>query len=175
MAVGRRLAVDGTPQVEALDNAFRRQREVGAHQLLQLRRIELAGAEGIDQHADRLGYADGVGQLDFAAVGKAGGHDVLGDVARHVGRRAVDLCRILAAEGAAAVTAHAAVGVDDDLAAGQAGVAHGAADHKAAGGVDVVLGVLVEQLRGENGLDDVLEDVGAQLFGGDVSRRAAWR
>jgi hypothetical protein len=31
----------------------------------------------------------------------------------------------------------------------------------------VVLGVLVEQLGGQRGLNNVLEDVGAELFGGD--------
>src|SRR6478735_4994728 len=53
-----------------------------------------------------------------------------------VGGRAVDLGRVLAGEGAAAVAGHAAVGVDDDLAAGQAGVAHRAADLETPGGVD---------------------------------------
>ena len=74
---------------------------------------------GVDVDADRLGDADGVGELDLAALGQAGGDDVLGDVAGHVGGRAVDLGGVLAAEGAAAVAAPAAVGVDDDLAAGQ--------------------------------------------------------
>ena len=93
---------------------------------------ELARAEGVDVDAHRLGDADGVGELDLAALGQAGGDDVLGDVAGHVGGGAVDLRRILAAEGAAAVPAHAAVGVDDDLAAGQAGVAVRAADDELA-------------------------------------------
>ncbi len=84
---------------------------------------KLAGAVGIDVDADRLGDADGVGELDLAPLGQAGGDDVLGDVAGHVGGRAVDLGGVLAAEGAAAVPAHAAVGVHDDLAAGHARVA----------------------------------------------------
>ena len=57
------------------------------------------------------------------------------------------------------MAAHAAVGVDDDLAAGEAAVALGPADHEAAGGVDEVLGLLVEQLGGDDRLDDLLEDV----------------
>ena len=65
------------------------------------------------------------------------------------------------------MTARAAIGVDDDLAAGEAGVAHGPADDEAAGGIDVVLGVLVEPLGGKHGLDDVLEDVGVQLVVAD--------
>ena len=35
---------------------------------------------------------------------------------------------------------------------------------KLAGGIDVVLGVLVEPLGGQHGLDDVLEDVGVEIF-----------
>ena len=81
--------------------------------------------------------ADRVGDLDLAAVGEPGGDDVLRDVARGVRGRAVDLRRVLARERAAAVRRGAAVGVDDDLAAGQAGVAHRPADHELAGRVDV--------------------------------------
>ena len=62
-------------------------------------------------------HADRVGQLHQRAISEAGRDDVLGDVARHVARRAIDLGRILARERAAAVRRRAAVGVDDDLAA----------------------------------------------------------
>ena len=120
MAAAGGLAVDRPAQVEVLDDARRGQREVLADQLGDLRVGDLAGAVGVDVDADRLGDADGVGELHLAALGQAGGDDVLGDVAGHVGGRAVDLRGVLAAEGAAAVPAPAAVGVDDDLAAGQA-------------------------------------------------------
>ncbi len=63
---------------------------------------------------------------------------------------------------------HAAVGVDDDLAAGEAGVAHRAADLEAAGRVDqrpvvghVEVGAGVTQL-GEDRLEDVRGDVGRE-------------
>src|SRR3546814_4401312 len=72
-------------------------------------------AEGGDRDAGRLGDADGVADLHLAAVGQARGDHVLGDVARGVGGRAVDLGRVLAGERAAAVAGPAAVGVDDDL------------------------------------------------------------
>ena len=64
-----------------------------------------------------------------------GGDDVLGDVAHRVRGRAVDLRRVLAAERAAAVAGHAAVGVDDDLAAGEAAVGVRAAELEVAGRV----------------------------------------
>src|SRR3989442_1006637 len=69
--------------------------------------------------------------------GRACGDDVLRPVARRVGGRAVDLRRVLARERAAAVARRAAVGVDDDLPAGEASVTHRAADHELAGRVDV--------------------------------------
>ena len=100
---------------------------------------DLPGAERLDEQRQRLGDADRVGDLDLGAVGQAGRDDVLGDVAGGVGGRAVDLGRVLAGERAAAVARDAAVGVDDDLAAGQAGVAERAADDEAAGRVDVEL------------------------------------
>ena len=68
-----------------------------------------------------------------SAAGGPGGHQVLGDPARGVGCGAVDLRGVLAREGAAAVAAHAAVGVDDDLAAGETGVPDRAAHDEAAG------------------------------------------
>ena len=128
----------------------------------------MRGAEGLDEQADRLGLADRVGDLDLAARGEAGGDDVLGDPAHRVRGRAVDLGRVLAGEGAAAVAGHAAVGVDDDLAAGEAGVAHRAADLEAAGRVDqqpVALGVQLDAVvdeRLELRLDDELADVGGE-------------
>src|SRR5690606_17315349 len=98
-----------------------------------------AGPEGVDQHRDRPRHADGVGELNLAAPGQAGRHHVLGDVASVVAGRAVDLGRVLAREGAATVACHAAVGVDDDLAPGQARVSLGTTDDEAPGRVDVDL------------------------------------
>ena len=97
----------------------------------------MAGAVQIDIDRQRLGDADRVGELQRAAVGEPGRDDVLGEIAGGVGGRTVDLGRILAGEGAAAVRRRAAVGVDDDLAAGEAGVAVGAADVELAGRIDV--------------------------------------
>ena len=55
-----------------------------------------------------------------------------------------------------------AVGVNDDLAAGQAGVTDGAALHEATGGVDDELGVGGIQVHGaEHGGNHMLLNVGA--------------
>ena len=92
--------------------------------------------------------ADGVRQLHFAPPSQLGRDDVLRDPARRVARRAIDLRRILAAERAAAVTTHAAVRVDDDLAAGEPGIALRTADDESARRVDVILDLSLSQLGG---------------------------
>ncbi len=126
----------------------RRQLELVAHETLDLLLGDHRGAERVDPHRHRLRDTDGVGELHLDLVRQARGDEVLGDVARHVGGRAIDLRRVLAGEGAAAVTAVAAVGVDDDLAAGQARVAVRSADDELAGRVDVVRRPVVEVGRG---------------------------
>src|SRR5690606_3427375 len=130
VAVGRGLLVHRVDQVQHLDDAVRAQVEVGTDQLLDLCVRNLAGAEGGYRDRGRLGHADGVGNLHFALVGQAGGNHVLGDVTGSISGRTINLGRVLAGERATTVTGHAAVGVDDDLATGQAAIAHRAADHE---------------------------------------------
>src|SRR5690606_19435289 len=102
VAIGRGRLVDRVLQVEHAHDAPGAQVEVAADQLFDHRVGDLAGAEGGDRDRGRLGHADGVAHLHLAAVGQAGGDDVLGHVARGVGGRAVDLRRVLARERAAA-------------------------------------------------------------------------
>ena len=87
---------------------------------------------------------DGVGKLDFAARRESGGDDVLRHPAAHVSGAAIDLARVLAGKCAAAVTTHAAVAIDDDLAAGETGVALRSADDEAAGRIDEEFGRAVD-------------------------------
>src|SRR5690606_21666844 len=68
--------------------------------------------------------------------------DVLGQITRGVGRRPVDLCRVLAGECAAAVWRPAAIGVDDDLAPGETGITVRAADDELARRGDVPAAVV---------------------------------
>ena len=123
------------------------------------------GAEAVDEHGQRMRDPDRVGDLDLAALGEAGGDDVLRDVARGVRGRAVDLRRVLAREGTAAVRRGAPVGVDDDLPTRQPGVAHRPADHELAGRIDVDEVLLLEPLLvvevvREDRPEDVVDQVG---------------
>ena len=87
------------------------------HDARQRRRGQRARAEGIHQHRNRLSHADRVSQLHFHFARQLGRDNVLRDVASRVASRAVHLGRVLAGERAAAMPAHAAIRVHDDLAA----------------------------------------------------------
>src|SRR5438067_13870059 len=71
VSVGSGLAIDRTPQIEALDNALWRKVEVGANQFFQPVLVELTGTESLNQHADGLGYADGICKLHLDAIGQS--------------------------------------------------------------------------------------------------------
>src|SRR5262249_44418966 len=139
VAVAGGLAVDRPAQVQGLDDAARRQLEVLADELdeLVLANAALGVAVGLDPDIERIGIADGIRELHLARAGRVGGAVVLGDGAGHVGGRAIALGGVLAAEGAAAMPAAAAVGVDDDLAPGQAAIAVRTAHEETAGRVHV--------------------------------------
>src|SRR5262249_53414384 len=103
MAVGRGAPVDGSVESQATADVGRREPKDLGQRLFELSLVDLAGAMHIDQHRHRIGDADGVGELDGAARGDAGGDDVLGEVARGIRGRTIDLGRVLSGESAAAV------------------------------------------------------------------------
>ena len=68
VAVAGNLAEPRAAQVKALDDRGRAHIH-GGDERLNLFAVNLLRAEGIDQHGNRLRYADGVGELNLAAVG----------------------------------------------------------------------------------------------------------
>ena len=136
----RRLVVDRLRQVQLLDDDARPHVEVLPDDGDQLVGALVARAVRLDEQGQRLGDADGVGELDERAAGQSGVDERLGDPAGEVGGAAVDLAVVFAGEGTATVGAPAAVGVDDDLAASEAGVTLRTADDEEAGGLDLCEG-----------------------------------
>ena len=88
-------------------------------------------------HIDRqrTRHANGIRQLQRAALCHTGRHDVLGQITRRIGRRPVHLGRIFARKRAAAMRGRAPIGIDDDLAPGQARVAIWPTNHEFSGRV----------------------------------------
>jgi hypothetical protein len=166
VSVSRRLLVDRLAQVQIPDNGAGAQVEVLADQLGDLLVIDLPRAERLHVDRERMRHPDRVCHLDLAAVSQSGCHHVLRHPAAGVRRRAVHLRGVLAAECAAAVPAHPAVRVHDDLASGHTRVAHRTADHEPPGGVHIDLGLVVHQFRRDDRVDDMFND----RFG-DVSVR----
>src|SRR5207247_7300950 len=102
---------------------------------------------------------DDTRELPLEAIRDTGLDDVLRDIARGVRGRTVDLRWILPAERAAAVPRVAAVRVDDDLAPGEAGIAHRTADGERTGAVDEVLRLRVEPASRDRRLHDDIVDL----------------
>jgi hypothetical protein len=140
VAVVRGAPVDGTQQIEPLDDGARPEVEV-ADEIAAAALV--AGAEGVDLHRDRLRDADRVRHLDLRPLREPRPHQLPGDVAAEVGAAPVHLGRVLPAERAAAVAARAAVGVHDDLPPRHPGVGRRTALHEAAGRVHEQLEIVV--------------------------------
>ena len=99
-------------------------------------------------------HTDGISQLDLDLLGKAGSNQILSHIARHVSSTAVHLSGILTGEGTAAVREVAAIGIHNDLTAGQTGITVGAADYEVTGGINVDVGNIfnIKAIVLQNGL-----------------------
>lgn len=88
VAVGGGGTEDGVLQAETLHDGVGTQVEKFLHLLgnLAVVHLHMGGAIGIDIQSHGLGHADGVGHLHQTLVADAGCHQVLGDMARGVGR-----------------------------------------------------------------------------------------
>ena len=82
MTISGGASVDRLIEIEMLTDAARRQiHDARQHRLDPPLLDSLAGGVvQVDIDRQRLGDADGIGELDGAAPGKAGGDDILGEV-----------------------------------------------------------------------------------------------
>ena len=158
MAEGCGLHVTRLAEVEHLFDACRREVEELRDECFNLAVVDLAGAKRIHEHGNRSRITDGISDLDFATAGEAGCDDVLGNVTGCVSTAAIDFGRVLATECATTVTAHAAVGIDDNLTARETAVAVRAADNELAGRVHENFGLLVQKLCRDDLLDEFFVD-----------------
>src|SRR5690606_41095598 len=69
MSISRGAGVDRPVKAEVLANAARRQVHHLHEHALEPRLLDLAGAVQVDIERERLGDADGIGELDGAALG----------------------------------------------------------------------------------------------------------
>jgi len=116
------------------------------------------GIEGIEADGDGMGMANGVGELDFHTIGEAGGDNVLGNIATHVGCAAVDFGGVFSTEGATPVATRPAVGIDDDFATGETTIALGSPDDEATGRINEEFCAPIEHLFWENFTDEFFDN-----------------
>ncbi len=137
VAVSRRAGIDGLVKVQVAANAARGQ----LHQLWQtgFQLVEIATLRPIAVCIDgqRFCDADGVGQLQGAAIRQTGSDDVLCQIACGISGRTVHFRGIFARECTTAMGGCAAIGIDDDFATGQTAIAIRTANNKLAGWVNV--------------------------------------
>jgi len=139
VAVLGSLEVDGLGKVKLLDNDTRAQIKVVANDLDQLVRVLLRSTVSVDIDREGLSNADGVGKLNKGTAGETGRNERLGNPAADVGSGAVDLREVLARESATTVGTPAAVGVDNDLAAGQTGISLRTTNDEETRGLDLAI------------------------------------
>ena len=106
--------------------------------------------------------------MDKAATGQLGVDQGLSDPAGNVSSRAVDLGVVLAGEGTTTVGTPATVGVNNDLTAGKTGITLRATNDEAAGGLDVIDSAVIQEVGGNDLLDDLLLQFLAETLSGDV-------
>ncbi len=122
MAILGGLEVDRLREVQLLDDDTGTHVEVLANDFDQLVGAFVGGTIRLDKEREWLGDTDGVGQLDQSAASQLGVDERLRNPASEVRSRAIDLAVVLARESTTTVSTPAAVRVDDDLAASEAGV-----------------------------------------------------
>lgn len=127
----------------------------------------LRGAVTVNVDRQRMRDADSVGDLDEHPPTEPRLHQRQCHPSRSVSGTAVDLGEVLAGESAPAVGPPAAIRIDDDLAACQAGIALRTADNESAARIQVVDRVLVEIMVGNDFVDDFREQCVLELFLGD--------
>src|SRR5258708_21197602 len=84
VAEGGSRLVDGTPQVQGLDNACRTQVKMLVDEAQYFFVSNLAGAKCLDEEGDGTSYADSVSNLQLQAVGQACRDNVFSDMACRV-------------------------------------------------------------------------------------------
>src|SRR5215213_4331503 len=168
MSVGGRPGIDRPIEAEVFANAAGRQRHDFAQRLFKAAFLDLSGLMEIDENGKRLGYADRIRKLDRAALGKLCRNNVLGEITGGISRRAIDFGRIFARKCPSAMGCCSAIGIDDNLAASETGIAIRSADIKFAGGVDMPFRVPGNPAGGQGlthvRLDDLAYVVGCEIF-----------
>src|SRR3546814_10751697 len=93
MAISGSRLIDGLVKTQMRADAARRQSDELRQNCFDLRLVYRAGAVRVDIERQRLGHADSIAELDSAALGKACGNDILGEITAYIRGGTVNLGR----------------------------------------------------------------------------------
>src|SRR3546814_4949782 len=103
MAISGSRLMSGFVKTQMRADAARRQSDELRQNCFDLRLVYRAGAVRVDIERQRLGHADSIAELDSAALRKPCGNDILGEITAYIRGGTVNLGRVLARKGAAAM------------------------------------------------------------------------
>ena len=171
MSVGRSVLVEASatflrqvPEIEGFDDRSWAQIKVLLHQRSESVVRKLTGPKGFHQNGNGFGHTNGVAELHFSAFSQSCRHKAFGDITRCIGCRTVHFGGVFTGESAATVAGITAIGVDDDLAAGETGISLRSAHHKFARGIHQIFGHFPVRFQGEIRCG-WFHDMGPEVFG----------
>ena len=162
------LEVDWLLEVELLDDDSRSEIPVALDDLDELGIGLLSGSVRVDEDGQWLSDTDGVRELNENSLGETGSDEGLGDPSGSVGSRSVDLGPILSGESTTTVGTPTTVSVDNDLSSGQTSISLRTTNDESTRRLDVVNTSVIEQVLGDDLLDNLLHDLGSEVFGRDL-------
>jgi hypothetical protein len=119
---------------------------------------------------DREGLCDtdSVGQLNQNSSSESSSDKGLGDPSSSVGGRSIDLGPIFTRESTTTVSTPTTVGVDNDLSTSQTSITLRSTNNESTRRLNVVNTLVVEQVLGDNLLDNLFHDFRSEVFGRDL-------
>ena len=158
MTVSRKGCIDRTAKLEIVND--RRRTEVNGltNDLRNSFIGDFACTEGVNVNTKRLCNTDRIRNLYFTFLSKSCRNNILCAVTSGIASTTVNLCRVLTGERAAAMSAVAAVCINDDLTTCKTAITLRTADYKSAGGVYVDLSVFIDEACRNDGLNNIFDD-----------------
>src|SRR5207244_4473588 len=101
----------------------------------KLLRTDFACSKSVHENRHRLGYTDGISELNFTFVCQTRGHNIFGHITCRVSCATVNFGRILSGKRSSTMARPAAVTVHNDLSASQSSVSARSANQEGAGGI----------------------------------------
>lgn len=163
------LLVNGSLQVEFLDEHTRSEIEVLGDYFLEISvSVSISNSVvSVDVHRQRLSNTNTISDLDESSLAEAIRNERLSDPSGGISSRSIDLSGVLSREGTTTVTTPTTIGVNDDFTSSETSITMRSSDSERTRRIQVVNGVCVQQVSGDDYLNDVLLEFLSDVFVGN--------